>query len=197
MAIEFDSGTGAPRARRYRRVLGQTLAWIVLLLVLWFLWPSSLGGNTSIVIVSGSSMEPTYFSGDVVYARDVEPQIGDAIVYAPESLGGAQVVHRIIGGDAESGWTLQGDNNDFVDPFYPKGSEVKGVVQLHIPNAGSITMWLLNPLLWCALILLGAVILIWPGRESDDSEDESERSEDESHDSDGARQAVVGGRSAP
>ena len=179
MAIEQNVSTGVPSAHRYWRALGQVVAWVAVALVAWLIWPWSLGGDTSFVIVSGESMEPTYESGDLVIARDLIADVGDVIVYAPDTLGGAQVVHRIIGGDAESGWQVQGDNNNFVDPFFPSGDEVRGVVLFHIPNAGSVTVWLLNPLLWGAVILAAVVILIWPSSsKEDDDDDVDENSED-------------------
>lgn len=180
MAIEQDVSTGVPRAHRYWRVLGQVLAWAAVAGVVWLIWPWSLGGATSFVVVSGESMEPTYESGDLVVARNLKAHKGDVIVYAPESLGGAQVVHRIIGGDAETGWQVQGDNNDFVDPFFPSGDEVRGVVIFHIPNAGTVTMWLLNPLLWGAIILAAVVILIWPSSTQDGDNDAGATSDSDS-----------------
>ena len=65
-------------------------------------------------------MEPTYYTGDLVVARCGEPQVGDVVVYEPTDLGGARIIHRIVGGDADDGWEMQGDNNDFVDPFTPR-----------------------------------------------------------------------------
>lgn len=179
MAIEHDVSTGVSRTHRYWRALGQVFAWALVIGVAWLIWPWSLGGGTSFVIVSGKSMEPTYESGDLVIARDLKPYVGDVIVYAPENFGGAQVVHRIIGGDAEAGWQVQGDNNDFVDPFFPAGDEVRGVVIFHIPNAGSVTMWLLNPLLWGAVILAAVVILIWPSSRADEDSDDDDATEAE------------------
>jgi signal peptidase len=166
--------TGAQRVRRYLGVLGNVMIWIIVFIDAWFLWPTSLGGDTSLVIVSGSSMEPTYFAGDLVIARDIEPSIGDVIVYAPESLGGSQVVHRIIGGDAESGWQLQGDNNDFVDPFTPVADEVNGVVVVHYTNLGRLSALLLSPIVWACVLVVAIGLLLWF---SDDCEDEDEEDE--------------------
>lgn len=188
MAIEQNAGTGASRTHRYWRVLGQIFAWAVVAAIAWLIWPTSLGGNTSFVIVSGQSMAPTYESGDLVIAYDIAADVGDVIVYSPASLDGAQVVHRIIGGDAEAGWQVQGDNNDFVDPFFPSGGEVRGVVLFHLPHAGAFTTWLLNPLLWGALILAGLVIFIWPPAEDDD-EDSDETAHEHSA---GTRKEVAG-----
>lgn len=198
MAATLDADAGSLRASRHRRVLAQALAWALLAVLLYFLWPASLGGGTSLVIVSGESMEPTYESGDLVLARKGSPQVGDVIVYAPQDLGGAQVVHRIIDGDAESGWKLQGDNNDFVDPFYPAGAEVRGIVHLHVPNAGVVTMWLLNPLLWCGVILVAMVIALWPSGDDED-DDEGRDTDDESDEqrTDGDAAATAAPAKAP
>ncbi|PKQ26894.1 MAG: signal peptidase I [Actinobacteria bacterium HGW-Actinobacteria-4] len=168
-------GTDAPRVRRYLGVAGSVLIWIIVAIDAWFLWPTSLGGDTSLVIVSGSSMEPTYFAGDLVIARKMEPSVGDVIVYAPTDLGGSQVVHRIIGGDAESGWELQGDNNDFIDPFYPVEDEVRGVVVVHYTNLGRLSALLLSPIVWACVLVVSIALLLWF---SDDCEDEDEDGED-------------------
>lgn len=170
--------TGEWTTRRYLSLLGSIAIWVIVAIDAWFLWPAQLGGSTSMVIVSGISMEPTYFDGDLVIARKVEPTVGDVIVYAPEGLGGAQIVHRIIGGNATDGWELQGDNNDFVDPFTPKGDEVKGVVLVHYSNFGRVTVLLLNPIVWSFVLLAAIVLMVWYGGDtceddpSDDDEDD-------------------------
>lgn len=169
--------TGAQTARRYLRLLGSIVIWIIVVIDAWYLWPVALGGNTSLVIVSGSSMEPTYYAGDLVIARDIEPAIGDVIVYAPETLGGSQIVHRIIGGDAEAGWELQGDNNDFIDPFYPTADEVNGVVLVHYTNLGQITALLLNPLVWAFVLIFAIGLLLWFS--DDDCEEDDDAEDDE------------------
>ena len=148
--------------RRGARAVGNVAAWILLVIVAWFAWPATLHGSTSYVLVSGESMLPTYEPRDLLIARDVEPHVGDVIVYAPEELGGAQIVHRIIGGNADDGWVLQGDNNDFIDPFEPTADEVRGVVKVHLPLVGHITVVLLNPLTWFFVLLLAFAILLWP-----------------------------------
>lgn len=149
------------------------MIWVIVAIDAWYLWPAQLGGSTSMVIVSGISMEPTYFDGDLVITREVTPSVGDVIVYAPEGLGGAQIVHRIIGGNATDGWQMQGDNNDFIDPFTPKGDEVKGVVMVHYANFGRVTVLLLNPIVWAFVLLAAIVLLLWWGGDTceDDPED--------------------------
>lgn len=177
--------TDAQTVRRYLGVLGSVLIWVIVAIDAWFLWPTALGGDTSLVIVSGGSMEPTYFDGDLVIARDMDPSVGEVIIYAPEALGGAQVVHRIIGGDAESGWELQGDNNDFVDPYLPTADEVKGVVVVHYANLGRLSALLLNPLVWAFVLVIAIGLLLWYSDDCEDEDDEVDDSEREGRDSDG------------
>ncbi|NTV38740.1 MAG: signal peptidase I, partial [Demequinaceae bacterium] len=135
-----------------------------------------LQGSTSMVIVSGRSMEPTYFSGDLVIARKMDPTVGDVIVYAPEGFGGSQIVHRIIGGNAVDGWVMQGDNNPRTDPFTPKASEIRGVVLVHYANFGRVTVLLLNPLVWALVLLAAVVLLVWWSGDTceDDPKDDDE-----------------------
>lgn len=182
MSLSQTSGPGAWTTRRVLGLLGNVVLWLVVAVDAWFLWPTSLGGQTSLVIVSGSSMEPTYFSGDLVIARAMEPSVGDVIVYAPEGYGGSQIVHRIIGGNGQDGWVVQGDNNSFVDPFEPTNDEVKGVVLVHYANMGRVTALLLNPLLWAGFLLAAAVILIWDSGNDDDEDEDDEDAENSDHD---------------
>lgn len=152
--------------RRGWRLLASVGAWVLLALFAFLIWPVKFGGHTSFVFVSGESMHPTYEPGDLVIAWKREPNVGDVIIYAPEGYDGAQVVHRIIGGDAEAGWAVQGDNNDFIDPFTPQGAEVRGVVLVHIPNVAPVMNALLSPYLWVGLFLVAAAVMVWPGKDA-------------------------------
>lgn len=130
--------------------------------LVYLFWPSSLGGCSTLTIVSGHSMEPTYFTGDLVWSRCGEPAVGDIVVYSPQDSGGAQVIHRIIGGNGADGWVLQGDNNDFVDPWSPDDSRILGVAKVHIPGLGTILHGLGNPYIWGSVLILAVAILLWP-----------------------------------
>lgn len=175
MKIQRWPDTGEWTTRRYLALLGNILIWVIVAIDAFYLWPTQLHGSTSMVIVSGHSMEPTYFTGDLVIARKMDPSVGDVIVYAPEGLGGSQIVHRIVGGNAVDGWVMQGDNNPRVDPFTPKGSEIRGVVLVHYANFGRVTVLLLNPIVW-ALVLLAAVVLLvwWSGDTCEDDPDDKD-----------------------
>lgn len=154
---------GVPRARRLRPLVAGAVLVAFIAGLAYLLWPSSLGGCSTLTIVSGQSMEPTYSTGDLVWSRCAEPSVGDIVVYSPADTGDVQVIHRIVGGDSGSGWTLQGDNNDFLDPWNPDNSQIAGIATVHVPQLGSILYGLGNPFIWGSLIILAAAFFLWPG----------------------------------
>lgn len=178
-----QGGAGLPR-----RLLGLagSAVWLVGALVVgWLLWPSSLGGCTTLTIVSGESMEPTYYTGDLVVSRCGPVEVGDVIVYNPPGVGGARVIHRIVDGSAEDGWVVQGDNNGFLDPWEPTGDQILGSAVLHLPSVGKFAAILLSPLTWISLLVVALAIVVWPGKDEDIEED-GEDAEAEPADADDA-----------
>jgi len=111
------------------------------------------------VVLSGS-MLPVLKIGDVVLVENTKyrkPQINDIVLYTARALDGTPVTtyaHRIIGGSAERGWTIKGDNNSQPDYGLKADSDVKGVVLLTIPKLGR----LLSPL--PIALMLGGIWLI-------------------------------------
>ena len=94
--------------KRLRSLLSYSL--IITLAVVWFFWlrPTNLGGPATFVIVSGVSMEPTLYSGDLVILHEQpEYQVGDIVAY---KVTNGNVIHRIVGVEGER-FILQGDNN--------------------------------------------------------------------------------------
>ncbi|RMI06875.1 S24/S26 family peptidase, partial [Cellulomonas triticagri] len=132
--------------------------------LVWFGWPSTLGGCTTLTIVSGHSMEPTYRTGDLVVSRCGVPEVGDVVVYSPPDSTNGRIIHRVAGGDAVDGWIIQGDNNDFLDPWRPHQADVHGIARLHLPGVGKIASILLDPWAWASLLVLAAGLLVWPSR---------------------------------
>jgi signal peptidase I len=129
-----------------------SIALTALLVAGWsvFLRPVFLGGPADYVIVSGHSMEPTFWTGDVVVAfRQSSYRTGDIVVYrvpAGEPAAGDRVIHRIVGGSAANGFVMKGDNKDGVDPWRPKPSDVVGRSRLVVPHAGVVLLFLRTPL---------------------------------------------------
>ena len=126
------------------------------------LWPRSLGGQMSYVMVSGTSMEPGLHTGDLVLVRAGNGyEVGDAIAYrVPDGDVGAGsvVIHRITGGDGERGYTTQGDNRDRADVWLPRGSDVIGERWAMVPAAGNLLQRLRSPL---ALGLAAAALTLF------------------------------------
>ena len=109
---------------------------IVVILFIWIVFaPIQVGGLASYVIVIGSSMEPNFHIGDLIVAHQ-QPRyaVGDAVVYRNHEMQGF-VFHRIIADDMGR-YTLQGDNNSWVDTYRPSKEEVIGELWLHIPRGG-------------------------------------------------------------
>lgn len=189
------SVAGAAVLRRLRGRAGDVLFLVAAVVVGYFLWPTSLGGCTTLTIVSGHSMEPTYYTGDLVVSRCGDYRVGDVVVYNPPNVGTARVIHRIIGGDGATGWVMQGDNNDFLDPWAPTDDRVLGRAVLHLPKVGLVGSVLVSPITWVSLLLLAAALVIWPAKpEQPDDEDSADVGDDSSQGSaplDGADDAVV------
>jgi signal peptidase len=147
------------------------LRWLLLALVAAVLWPTSLGGTIAYVAVNGDSMLPSLHPGDLVVTRTQGSYgVGDMVVYVVprgDIAQGRRVVHRIVGGDAATGFTMRGDNNSFVDPWKPRPDHVLGRVVLDIPLAGGWMMHLLRPVnlgILCGSLTVTA--LLWPRREA-------------------------------
>ncbi|MGQ0832942.1 MAG: signal peptidase I [Microthrixaceae bacterium] len=132
-----------PRRGRVRRAV----SWIAtaLVLVVWFvaLRPVSLGGPLSFIGVTGISMEPTYYEGDLVVVRERSHYgVGDIVAYripAGDPGEGHNIIHRIISGDGTTGFTTQGDNNSYTDVWHPTERDVIGEVWIEAPN---VARWL-------------------------------------------------------
>ena len=133
-----DGGRPLHRARRLYRVLAPWIA--VAAALVWFvaLRPVALGGPGGYVVVAGTSMEPLYRTGDLVITRRADSyRPGDVVAFGiPGS--GATVIHRIVGGDAEAGYVLRGDNKPHDDLWRPTPDDVLGKAVVHVPDVGGV-----------------------------------------------------------
>jgi signal peptidase len=123
------------RARRVGSAVSMVGSLVLLILLVvggFFFWPLRFGGSTTVVRVSGESMEPTLSSRDLVVARHYDRyDVGDVIVYRVPGDGlaaGEMVVHRIVGGDGVNGYLTRGDNRTSNDPWLPTAEDVLGEV---------------------------------------------------------------------
>lgn len=137
----------------------------VLLLATWFVWfrPTVLGGPASYIIVSGISMEPTYYSGDLVILQEQQTYgVGDVVAFRAES---SNVIHRIID-VAPEGYILQGDNKAARDPWTPTNDEVLGKAWLHIPGGGRYLLTLKQPMTLALFIAAVTFVILGFGGSS-------------------------------
>jgi len=125
-----------------------------------FFAPPQLGGQATMVIVDGNSMEPGYHQGDLVIVRNSDYyQIGDIVAYKHLQMG-KYVIHRIIGEELDR-FILQGDNNTWTDGFKPSQSEIIGKHWIQIPKIGKVISWLRKPYyLAFTVSLFGGVLMI-------------------------------------
>ena len=146
-----------PQVARLREAIERTnkaagMALVVLVCLFWaqYLRPQTLGGNAGYVLVSGHSMLPHYKTGDlVVVERHASYHAGEVIAYRvpkPDPMAGAQVIHRIIGGDAKHGFVVQGDNRTAPDVWRPHPRDIVGAKALRIPHAIVILQFLRAPM---------------------------------------------------
>ncbi|NKY39505.1 signal peptidase I [Cellulomonas septica] len=172
MTSDVTTAPGAHLARRVLRAVASVLLYSAAAVAAWLLWPTNLGGCTTLTIVSGHSMEPTYETGDLVVSRCGEPQVGDVVVYRPDELDGGRIIHRLIGGDGTNGWVVQGDNNDWTDPFAPTNDQILGVAQLHVAKVGLVGRLVASPWVFGSCLLIAGALLVWPSsRDEEDTDD--------------------------
>jgi signal peptidase len=139
-----------------------TVVGLVLLAALWLMFaPTPVGGSTSYAVTEGVSMLPLLHSGNLAVVRpQASYRVGDAVLYNSPVLH-RPVLHRIIAIDAGQ-YSLQGDNNDFVDPGTVPATAIVGRLWFHVPHAGGWVGWLTAPL-HAALLAVGAALVLLLG----------------------------------
>jgi signal peptidase len=155
----------ASRRRRARRV-ARALALVIAAIAAWWIWPSRLGGATTVLAVEGNSMLPTYRNGDLVVARaDDGYETGDVVVIRV-AIGDAGrhalVVHRIIDVRSDGSVVTQGDNRATADGFPTTVDDIVGRARWRLPR-GALLLHLLSS--WPALALITGTLVavsLWP-----------------------------------
>ena len=159
----------------WRRLLGFVkLAAVVAALTFWVvaLRPVALGGPAEYVMVAGTSMLPSLKTGDVVVVRpQATYHVGDVIAYRipkGDPAEGGRVIHRVIGGSAERGYTVKGDNRKSADLWHPKNADVIGKVWFRLPLAARLAQFLRSPL-FIASLAAGLIfaMVVGSGREDE------------------------------
>ena len=141
-----------------------------------FLRPQSLGGPAGYVLVSGHSMNPLYHTGDMILVRRHSSYtVGDIIAYRVprgDAMAGAQVIHRIVGGNATHGFVVQGDNRTAPDVWRPKPGDIVGSASLQIPHAVVALQFLRSPLLLGLFAASFVFVFLLSSRTKDDEEEQ-------------------------
>jgi signal peptidase I len=95
-------------------------------------------GAVASVATHGASMEPRFHTGDLAVVRTTEAyHVGDVVAYRSDMLD-TVVMHRIVGVDGGR-FTLQGDNNTWLDPERPTHDELIGKLAFRVPQGA---VWL-------------------------------------------------------
>ncbi|MEW6404451.1 MAG: signal peptidase I [Chloroflexota bacterium] len=117
---------------------------VIQFVIAWVLFaPSQLGGQTSYVILIGNSMEPEFRRGDLVLVRPADDyRVGDMVAYQHPEVGA--VFHRIVS-EAFGRYTLQGDNNFWLDSYQPGDADIIGKLWLRFPGIGQYLQALRTP----------------------------------------------------
>lgn len=155
----------ADRGRWLRRAVGAVVlaAWAVLFA------PAALGGSAGYVVVVGQSMEPTLRSGDLVVTRSAsEYAPGDVVAF---ESGSGLVIHRIVGGSAEEGFVMQGDNRSTADIWRPTPEEIVGRSWLRIPSGGRAMTMVRSPLLFAGVAGVFAFLAVVREEDEEEAED--------------------------
>ena len=153
------------RARRRTRRHWYELLALIAVLIAWYftLAPSSLNGPVTYTVISGHSMEPTLYTGDLVMVKKQDTYaLGDTVL---TQVYGGLVMHKIVWlSDTEV--RTQGINNDFEDTWTLPRSAILGKQILVIKQFGTVLVNLrTNPLIFGSFAaVLGGLLLIDPRR---------------------------------
>ena len=177
MAAEATGAESDP-SPPWRRWIRWTSTGLTVLIALgWFIFlrPQFLGGPASYIRISGTSMEPLYHSNDLVVVTEQDAyEVGDVLAFRipeGEEGEGVVVIHRVIGGDAASGYVMQGDNRETEDQWRPTPEEVVGKAIFKIPGARIILPILFSPLGLALIAGLGSMWILLSDDEKKPSEE--------------------------
>lgn len=140
-----------PRRRLVRGVVAvETAVLVAAVAFLIFGRAGFVDSPISYVVVSGHSMQPTLWTGDVVVLQHERSyRKGEIVGYEIPKGGpgaGLIVIHRIVGGDARAGYIMRGDNKHSPDPWRPRPVDVVGRERVIVPKVGLAVRYVRSPL---------------------------------------------------
>ena len=114
--------------------------------------PSQFGGKATYAIVKGHSMEPFLHDKDFVVAiKSDDYHVADVVIY--EKLGGV-VVHQISSCIAVDLFCTKGINNNYIDSWKVKSSEILGKYWFKSSAIGIFLIWVANDPQYFAILIL-------------------------------------------
>jgi signal peptidase len=140
--------------RNIFKIVGKVLGYVLAIGLIGVATLSYTGHMKARVVLTGS-MKPTINPGDLIITIPVSaraPKKGDVVAYIGRRFDGSSVgifSHRIISGDAKSGFLVKGDANPSPDVQRPKLKDITGIVVFVIPLIGRLlvpkTLFVLIP----------------------------------------------------
>ena len=152
------------KAKKFSRIWDVFTTAVVALVVVFavFLMGSRLLGYQVFNVVSGS-MEPNYSVGDLIYVKDVDPElikVGDPITFVlNEDL--VVATHRVVEVDgANRCFYTKGDANETPDAAPVHFNNVIGVPKFSIPMLGYVSDYIQDPPGSYVAIGIGAALIL-------------------------------------
>lgn len=126
-----------------------------------FLMGARVIGLQVYTVVSGS-MEPTYYAGDLLYVKKIQPEelkVGEAVTFVlNEDL--VVATHRVTEIDWESQrFYTKGDNNQIADTNPVHFKNLLGKPVFRIPRLGYLSKWVQSPPGLYIAIAVGVALL--------------------------------------
>lgn len=126
-------------------------SWLLVgVLAVGIIWFNSGVFGVQPSLISGNSMNPTYYPGDIVVVQNIKPEdltVGDVVRFHRD---GIDVVHRIKTINQENNelvFTTRGDNNN-VDDAPVSSTNIEGKVILAVPKIGWISIFFRQAFAW-------------------------------------------------
>lgn len=126
-------------------------SWLLVgVLAVALIWLNSGAFGVRPSLISGNSMNPRLYPGDIVVTRTIAPEeisVGDIVRFHRD---GIDVVHRVVSIDQQDSrivFTTRGDNNNVDDEPVP-AELVQGKLVLSVPKIGWISIYLRQALSW-------------------------------------------------
>lgn len=142
----------------------------IVMLQVWILWflPNGFGGPVGVTWVSGTSMEPGLYTGDLVITYEQPTyDVGDVVSF--EIPQGGVVIHRIIEITDDGLYRFQGDNRKYEDPWSLPADSIVGAAVFEVHNASKIVGLLTRPLSLAVMVFAIVGLDLWQ-RASDNDE---------------------------